>query len=97
MAVSMKGRSFVSISDFSVEEVWQVWTLAAELKRKQKVGEPHRILGSFMRTRTDHVDPDARESLDNGWQSINDELHPMIGARRSDKYHAEPLYLRDVL
>ena len=44
MAVSMKGRSLVSISDLSTEEIWQVWDLAAELKRKQKMGEPHRIL-----------------------------------------------------
>ena len=44
MAVSMKGQSLVSIADFSAEEIWQVWSLAAELKRKQKVGEPHRIL-----------------------------------------------------
>src|SRR5438128_2693630 len=40
----MKGRSLVSIADFSDEEIWQVWQLAAELKRKQKMGEPHRIL-----------------------------------------------------
>ncbi len=44
MAVSMKGRNFVSVADFSVEEIWQVFELAAQLKSKQKVGEPHRIL-----------------------------------------------------
>ncbi len=44
MAVSMKGRSLVSIADFSREEIWQVWELAAELKRKQKMGEAHPIL-----------------------------------------------------
>lgn len=44
MAVSMKGRSLVSIADFTVEEIWNVWDLAADLKRKQKTGEPHRIL-----------------------------------------------------
>src|SRR6476646_2762847 len=44
MAVSMKGRSFVSIADFTTEEIWTVWELAAQLKMKQKVGEPHRIL-----------------------------------------------------
>ncbi|MFL5732323.1 MAG: ornithine carbamoyltransferase [Chloroflexia bacterium] len=44
MAVSMKGRNLVSIDDFNAEEIWQVWSLAAELKRKQKMGEPHRIL-----------------------------------------------------
>ncbi len=44
MAVSMKGRSFVSIADFTREEIWTVWELAAQLKTKQKAGEPHRIL-----------------------------------------------------
>jgi ornithine carbamoyltransferase len=44
MAVSMKGRSLVSVADFSAEEVWTVWEVAADLKRKQKTGEPHRIL-----------------------------------------------------
>jgi ornithine carbamoyltransferase len=44
MAVSMKGRSLVSIEDFSTEDIWQVWSLADDLKRRQKVGEPHRIL-----------------------------------------------------
>jgi ornithine carbamoyltransferase len=40
----MKGRSFVSIADFTSEEIWTVWELAAQLKTKQKAGEPHRIL-----------------------------------------------------
>jgi ornithine carbamoyltransferase len=44
MAVSMKGRSLVSMADFSVEEIWRVWELAADLKRRQKAGEAHRIL-----------------------------------------------------
>lgn len=44
MAVSMKGRNFVSVTDFTGEEIWNVWQLAAQLKMKQKIGEPHRIL-----------------------------------------------------
>ncbi|MEO5951042.1 MAG: ornithine carbamoyltransferase [Chloroflexia bacterium] len=44
MAVSMKGRNFVSVADFSTEEIWNVWQLAAQLKMKVKTGEPHRIL-----------------------------------------------------
>jgi ornithine carbamoyltransferase len=40
----MKGRSLVSMADFSVEEIWRVWELAADLKRRQKAGEAHRIL-----------------------------------------------------
>lgn len=44
MVENMKGRSLVSIGDFSTEEIWQVWKLAADLKRKQKMGEPHRLL-----------------------------------------------------
>src|ERR671932_219420 len=44
MAVSMKGRSLISIADLTAEEMWQVWELATELKRKQKTGEPDRVL-----------------------------------------------------
>src|SRR5260370_123048 len=44
MAVSMKGRSFVSIADFTTEEIWTVWELSAQLKMKAKTGEPHRLL-----------------------------------------------------
>lgn len=44
MAVSMKGKSFVSVADFTVEEIWNVWELAAQLKAKVKSGEPHRLL-----------------------------------------------------
>lgn len=44
MAVSMKGRSLVSIADLSTEEIWYIWNTASELKRKQKMGEPHRVL-----------------------------------------------------
>src|SRR5215210_8900200 len=40
----MKGQSLVSSADFSTEEIWRVWELAAELKSKQKTGEPHRLL-----------------------------------------------------
>jgi ornithine carbamoyltransferase len=42
--MSMKGRSLVSIADLSAQEIWQVWDFAWELKRKQKIGEPHRVL-----------------------------------------------------
>jgi ornithine carbamoyltransferase len=44
MAVSLKGRSLISVGDFTADEIWQVWNLAADLKRKQKMGEPHRVL-----------------------------------------------------
>lgn len=44
MAVSMKGRNFVSVADFTTEEIWNVWQLAAQLKMKVRTGEPHRIL-----------------------------------------------------
>jgi ornithine carbamoyltransferase len=40
----MKGKSLVSIADLSTDEIWQVWHLAADLKRKQRTGEAHRIL-----------------------------------------------------
>ncbi|HST04115.1 MAG TPA: ornithine carbamoyltransferase [Chloroflexia bacterium] len=44
MALSMKGRSFVSVVDFTRDEIWAVWELAARLKSEQKAGTPHRIL-----------------------------------------------------
>jgi ornithine carbamoyltransferase len=44
MALSMKGRSLISVADFTREEIWTVWELAAQLKAQQKIGEPHRIL-----------------------------------------------------
>lgn len=44
MAVSMKGRSFVSVADFTTEEIWNVWELAARLKSMVKSGQPHRLL-----------------------------------------------------
>jgi ornithine carbamoyltransferase len=44
MALSMKGRSLVSVADFTREEIWTVWELAAQLKSQQKIGEPHPIL-----------------------------------------------------
>lgn len=44
MAVSMKGKSLVSINDLSVEEVYQILELAKLLKYKVLTGEPHRIL-----------------------------------------------------
>jgi ornithine carbamoyltransferase len=44
MALSMKGRSFVSVADFTRDEMWAVWELAARLKSEQKTGTPHRIL-----------------------------------------------------
>lgn len=44
MALSMKGRSLISVADFTREEIWTVWELAAQLKSQQKIGEPHPIL-----------------------------------------------------
>jgi ornithine carbamoyltransferase len=44
MAVSMKGKSLVSIADLSTDEIWEIWHLAADLKRKVRTGEPHHLL-----------------------------------------------------
>jgi ornithine carbamoyltransferase len=44
MAVSMKGKSLVSIADLSTDEIWEIWHLAADLKRKVRAGEPHHLL-----------------------------------------------------
>lgn len=42
--MSFKGRDFLSLHDFTTEEIYQILDLAAELKAKQKNGEEHHIL-----------------------------------------------------
>ncbi|MBP3400385.1 MAG: ornithine carbamoyltransferase [Selenomonadales bacterium] len=42
--MSFKGRDFLSLHDFTTEEIYQILDLAAELKEKQKKGEEHHIL-----------------------------------------------------
>ncbi len=44
LAASLKGRDFLGIIDYTPEEVRYLIDLAIELKRKQKAGEPHRLL-----------------------------------------------------
>lgn len=42
--MSFKGRDFLSLNDFTTEEIYQILDLADELKNKQKNGEEHHIL-----------------------------------------------------
>lgn len=42
--MSFKGRDFLSLNDFTTEEIYQILDLADELKKKQKNGEEHHIL-----------------------------------------------------
>src|SRR5215212_6486088 len=44
MAVSMKGRSLTATADLNAEEMARIWDLAADLKRRVKVHEPHPLL-----------------------------------------------------
>jgi len=44
MAVSMKGKSLISINDLSIEEIYQIFELSKTLKGKKLTGEPHRLL-----------------------------------------------------
>lgn len=44
MAVNLKGRSLAHTADFTVEEIYQVFDTCEDLKRRQKMGEPHLIL-----------------------------------------------------
>src|SRR6476660_5414638 len=44
MARSMKGRSLTGMADLNAEEMWQVWELAAVLKRQIKARDPHPLL-----------------------------------------------------
>ncbi|QGP91544.1 Ornithine carbamoyltransferase [Neomoorella glycerini] len=44
LAKGLKGRDFISLKDFTTEEIFYLLDLAAELKAKLKKGEPHPIL-----------------------------------------------------
>lgn len=44
MAVSMKGKSLISINDLTEEEIWQIIDLANTLKIKKLSNEPHPLL-----------------------------------------------------
>lgn len=42
--MNLKGRDFITLADFSREEIWYLLELAKELKDKQKRGIPHQLL-----------------------------------------------------
>jgi ornithine carbamoyltransferase len=42
--MNLKGRDFISLADFSSEEIWYLLELARDLKDKRKNGEPHKLL-----------------------------------------------------
>ena len=42
--MSMKGRSFLKLLDFTPEEITQLIDTAADLKQKKKAGVPHDTL-----------------------------------------------------
>jgi ornithine carbamoyltransferase len=42
--MSLKGRDFLKLTDFTPDEIGELLALAAELKAKKKAGIPHRIL-----------------------------------------------------
>lgn len=44
MAAQLKGRDFLALSDYTTEEIEYLIDLAIDLKRKQKAGEPHKLL-----------------------------------------------------
>ena len=44
MAVSLSGRNFLKLLDFTPEEIRHLLDLSAELKAKKRAGEPHRYL-----------------------------------------------------
>ncbi len=44
MAVDMRGRDFITLADFTVEELWQMVRTAESLKLGQKMGEKSRVL-----------------------------------------------------
>ena len=44
MSVNMKGKSLISINDFSLEEINEIFNLSKELKEKQKKDVSHKLL-----------------------------------------------------
>lgn len=42
--LNLKGRDFITLADYSSEEIWHLLELARELKGKQKKGIPHKLL-----------------------------------------------------
>ena len=44
MARSMKSRSLTGVADLTAEEMWRIWELTADLKRRGKTHEPHHLL-----------------------------------------------------
>jgi ornithine carbamoyltransferase len=44
MLANLKGRDFISLNDFSQEEILALLELGADIKQKQKAGIPHHIL-----------------------------------------------------
>ena len=42
--MSLKGRSFIDLSDFKRPDLRRIMDLARDLKKKQKAGEPHELL-----------------------------------------------------
>ena len=43
MAISLKGKSFLKLLDFTPEEIEALIDYAAELKAQKKAGIPHRL------------------------------------------------------
>lgn len=41
--MNLKGRDFITLADFSREEIWYLLELAKDLKSKQKKGIPHKL------------------------------------------------------
>jgi ornithine carbamoyltransferase len=42
--INLKGRDFLTLADYSKEELWSLLELARDLKMKQKAGMPHELL-----------------------------------------------------
>ena len=46
MSINLKGKSLISINDFSLDEINEIFSLSKELKDKQKKKISHKILES---------------------------------------------------
>ena len=83
--MNLKGRHFLTLKDYSPEEIEYLLNLAAELKAKKKAGELHeyykvlRILQEFLAeclTVSNIVDTDSARWK--SWRSLPEFLYGMV-------------------
>ena len=104
--LGLTGRSFLTIHDYAPAEIEALLDLAADLKAKQKSGEPHRLLAGravgliFMKTSTR-----TRISFEVGAQQLgaqplylnSDDIQLRLGETIKDTAHVLSRYLDGIM